>query len=140
MPIRAPKFSPMQRQRDRVERAENEADERLSAHEAGDGPVDIAGDGADGVPVAHRHPGIDGAHHAVPIDEHVERDDRASRQEGRRCRAAPARRTRGLAETCPIQAMPWRDQVADGGLHVRQSAFEPPSRSIRGPPCSTANC
>ena len=42
----------------------------------GDRLVDLAGERADGVAVAHRHPGVDGADHVVPVDEHVEGDDR----------------------------------------------------------------
>ena len=37
MPIRAPKFSPISGEPDGIEGAEDEADERLAADEAGDG-------------------------------------------------------------------------------------------------------
>ena len=124
MPIRAPKLSPTRAQAHRIERAEDEADERLAADEAGNRPVDVAGDGADRVPMAHRHPGIHGAHHAIPVDEHVEGHHRRHDQQGedadQRLPAGP----QALQERSdPGDAL--ADEVADGGRRRRQGILEP---------------
>ncbi len=66
MPISAPKFKLDEREPDGVERPEDEADGGLAADEAGDGPVDLARQPADGVAVPARQPSIDGARPCGP--------------------------------------------------------------------------
>ena len=137
MPIRAPKFSPISRERDGIEGAEDEADERLAADEAGDRPVDLAGERADGVAVRARHPGVDRADHPVPVDQHVEGDDRRHDEKrehaDERLPAGPqAAQERRRSRPRPA------DEVADRALHVGER-LGPPSRSMQRPPCSTTS-
>ena len=67
-PISRPKFSPISVSADGVERAEDQADQRLPAHEAGDRVVDVAGEPAHRVAVLQRNPAVDRGDHAVPVE------------------------------------------------------------------------
>ena len=69
-------FEPDQGQSDGVEDAEDQADRRLAADEAGQGTVDLAHLGADGGRGAARQKHINSRHDAVPVTQQVEGDER----------------------------------------------------------------
>ena len=58
-PISSPKFEPGEGQRDRVERAEDQADRGLAAHEARDRVVHLAREAAHRLAVLQRDPVVD---------------------------------------------------------------------------------
>jgi hypothetical protein len=70
-----------QRQRDRVKQGKRKTDDRLAAHEAGDGIIDIARQSANRLAVRQRNPSIDGGDHAIPIAQEIERHDRRDDQQ-----------------------------------------------------------
>ena len=106
-------------QRDRVERAEDEADRHLPPHETCKHPVDVARDRADGLGMVTRQERIDPAHHLVPVQQKVERhhrhdDDEHDRVDHRqRRRQQPARKF----------PAPGLDGLADRGEGLAQDAF-----------------
>ena len=69
-------IQPGQRQPDRVDDAEHQAERALPAHEAGGRRVDVGGDRADRLDMVARHPAVDLGDHAVPVEQHVEGDHR----------------------------------------------------------------
>ena len=76
-----PEIQPDQGQPDAVEGAEQQADRRLAAHEAGERPVDAPGLLADGFGVGARQPSVDGGDDPVPVAQQVEGHHRRDHQE-----------------------------------------------------------
>src|SRR3989338_2060325 len=70
-----------QRQAHGVNEAENEADNDLPAHEAFENRVDVARELTDRLLMIARQQRIDALHHAVPVEQHVEGDDRRHHDE-----------------------------------------------------------
>ena len=76
-----PEIQPDHGQSDAVEGAEQQADRRLAAHEAGERPVDLPDLLADGFGVGARQPSVDGGDDPVPIAQQVEGHHRRNHQE-----------------------------------------------------------
>jgi hypothetical protein len=98
---------------------EDQAHQRLAPDEAGDRRVHLAGELADGLPVAARQPGIDLGDHVVPVDEQVERDDRRhhhQRQDAEQRLPAGPERAEKIAEPRRAPA----DHGAELSLQVGQ--------------------
>ncbi|MNI46345.1 hypothetical protein D3C73_1008040 [compost metagenome] len=74
-------IQPDERQADCVVNAEDEAERALATDEAGNGLIHVAGDLADDLHLIPRDPAIDLAHHAIPVEQDVEGDDRGDDQQ-----------------------------------------------------------
>jgi hypothetical protein len=127
MKVRKPAISPDQHpeieahqpEADRVEAPQDQADQRLAADIAGDGPVDLAREVAHRRPVPRRHPAVDGRDHSVPIHQDVERDHGGHDQQRRdrdQCLAARPERFEEGQEPGPRLGR----EGADRGLQLAQ--------------------
>ena len=113
------RLEPDERQADGVEDRKDQADHRLPAHEAGDGAVHVAGEPVHRVAMMPRNPAVDRLHHAVPVDQQIERHDRRDDEKRQhREHGAPARPQR--RQECRDEAQALRHRPAGlcaGGGH-----------------------
>ena len=91
---------------ERVERAEDQADRGLPAHEARDRLVHLARQSRARSRDVDRNPVVDDVHHPVPVDRQIERDHRRHDHQREDRDAAPARPTRASSGTPPSSRRP----------------------------------
>ncbi len=109
---------------------EHEAHGSLAADEGGDRRVDVAGKPADGRRVLARQPGIDLGEHRVPVDQHVEHDERRHQDEREEIEEreplAPQRARERAGEARPVVR---RAPARRGRARSRSRRSGAPSRS-----------
>jgi hypothetical protein len=123
-----PEAQAHQAQRHAVEQAEEKADERLAAHKARNGTVDIAGDLPDGRRMLAGQPGIDLRDHVVPVEQDVEghhgRDDQDADQAEDGLPAAPQRGEEAADDRRSLSER-IRERLLDVGKAVADESSEP---------------